>query len=400
LGGLLALGTIVLALVIFGLSRGATAASETEPKVDVSADSLQISPGDTLSIKVRVTNPLTSTLSKIVVKLDYDSDQLTPIDSDFQRDNDWVSDLSDSRVTLTLMNIGAGKSRSGTILFRVNRPDPGNTSVEVHAKFNWYVNDSAGRLVMQGSGSDRGREPLIVAPDGVLTDPNVIASAPQAAIDPSSGGPGTQFRAYARGFQSGERISIWLNTPTGVAAVPHDLTANENGEVWPEFSSAGLAPGSYGLVIYGQESTQTLVVPFTVSAAAAPMPASAPPPSAAVQPFAVPPEVALWAAAVPLAGVPQAAAPPAVPATIEPQAAAAGTQFRAYASGFQSGEPVSIWLNTPGGVQGLDGSFQANSAGEVRPEFSSDGLAPGAYGLVIYGRNSGQTHVVPFTITT
>ena len=55
-----------------------------------------------------------------------------------------------------------------------------------------------------------------------------------------------------------------------MAAVPHDLVANDNGEVWPEFSGDDLAQGSYGLVIYGQESTQTLVVPFTVSGTAAP----------------------------------------------------------------------------------------------------------------------------------
>jgi len=91
--------------------------------------------------------------------------------------------------------------------------------------------------------------------------------------------------------------------------------------------------------------------------------------------------------------------PGAPPSTnIEPKAAAAGTQFRAYARGFQGGEPISIWLNTPGGVQALDGSFSANSAGEVWPEFSSGGLAPGSYGLVIYGRSSGQTLVVPFAI--
>ena len=35
LSGLLALGTVVLALVIFGLSRGATAATATQPDVDI-----------------------------------------------------------------------------------------------------------------------------------------------------------------------------------------------------------------------------------------------------------------------------------------------------------------------------------------------------------------------------
>src|SRR3954449_6901482 len=115
LSGLLVLGTVILALVIFGLSRGATAAAATEPDVDISADSQQLSPGDTLSVKVRVTNPFTSTLDKVTVKLAYDSGQITPFDSDFHRDSDWVSDLSDNRVTLTFKDIGAGKSRSGTV---------------------------------------------------------------------------------------------------------------------------------------------------------------------------------------------------------------------------------------------------------------------------------------------
>jgi hypothetical protein len=375
LSGLLALGTIMLALVIFGLSRGATAATATEPDVDIEADSLQLSPGDTLSVKVRVTNPFTSTLSKITVKLAYDSGQLTPIDSDFHRDSDWVSDLNDSRVTLTFKNIGAGKSRTGKVLFRVKQPMPGNTSVDLHARFNWSVDATTSTPSRHGSGSTDGDEPLIVAPDGVLTNPNVIDSVPRAAIEPRSGGTGSLFRAYASGFTGGERVSIWLNTPNGVAAVPHDLIANANGEVWPEFSSSDLVPGSYGLVIYGQESTQTLVVPFTVSASA--VPAS---PATAPQPVAVP--------------------QPAVSSSvnIEPKNAVAGTQFHAYARGFQGGEQVSIWLNTPGGVEELDGSFLTNSAGEVWPEFSSDELAPGSYGLVIYGRSSGQTVVVPFVI--
>src|SRR3954469_18146265 len=169
LSWLLALGTVMLALVIFSLSRGATAATATEPEIDISADSLQLNPGDTLSVKVRVTNPFTSTLSKTTVKLAYDSGQLTPIDSDFHQDSDWVSDLNDSRVTLTFKDIGAGKSRSGKILFRVNQPVPGNTSIDLHAKFNWAVDATTSSPSKHGSGSTDGDQPLIVAPDGVLT---------------------------------------------------------------------------------------------------------------------------------------------------------------------------------------------------------------------------------------
>ena len=98
---------------------------------------------------------------------------------------------------------------------------PGNTSVDLHAKFNWSVDATTTSPSKHGSGSTDGDEPLIVAPDGVLTDPNVIDSVPQAAIEPRSGASGSLFRAYASGFTGGERISIWLNTPSGVAAVPH-----------------------------------------------------------------------------------------------------------------------------------------------------------------------------------
>lgn len=371
LGWALAAAAVVLAVIVFSASRGTSAATNSAPDVDLSADSHQLRPGDTFSIKVRITNPLTTTLDKIVVKLNYDSAQITPIDSDFNHDSDWVSSLSSSRITLTFKDIGANKSRSGKVFFRVNQPAPGNTSVDVHAKFNWYVNDSAGTLIKQGSGSTDGSSPLIVAPDGVLTNRDVIDSAPRTAIDPLAGVTGTRFRAYASGFAGGERISIWLNTPSGVADIPHDLIANDRGEIWPEFASDNLAPGSYGLVIYGQDSTQTLVVPFTVSAAGGGGGAPANP-----QPPAPAPQLA----------------------NIEPKAAAAGTQFHAYGSGFAGGEDVSIWLNTPSGVSGIDRSFSTNGAGEVWPEFSSDGLAPGSYGLVIYGRDSGRTLVVPFTI--
>jgi hypothetical protein len=268
LGALLALGALALSLMIFSLSHSASAA-DTEPDVDVSAETLQLAPGDTLGIKFHISNPFTSTLAYVVLKFDYDSSQLTPIGSEFQNDNDWVSDLSSERVTLTFQNIDAGKSRSGTVLFRVNQPDPGNTSVAVHAKFNWQTKNSDGLLLKDGSGSDSGPDALIVAPDGVLTNPDVIDSAPQAAIEPASGGAGTVFHAHASGFMAGERISIWLNTPSGVAAVPHDLLASDSGEVWPAFNGDGLAPGQYGLVISGQQSTQTLVVPFAVGAPAA-----------------------------------------------------------------------------------------------------------------------------------
>jgi hypothetical protein len=370
---LLAVGTVALALFIFSISRGASAAA-TEPEIRISAEPLELNPGDTMAIKVHITNPLTATLDRVVVRISYDRDQLTPIGSSFNRDSDWVSGLTDSSITLTFRDISADKTRTGKAIFRVNDPKPGNTSVEMRARYHWYLVVGTGLAVAEGTGTTGGNEPLIVDPDGVVTDPNVIDSAPRSSITPGAGPTGTRFRAYASGFTSGEGIAIWLNIPGGgVADVPHELWANASGEVWPEFSSGNLVPGSYALVIYGKESTQTLVVPFTVTAASAAPPAPGAPPS----------------------GDPRSQ----LAVNIEPKLAAPGAQIRAYGRGFKGGEGVSIWINTPTGVREVDASFTASDGGEVWPEFDSDGLAPGAYTLVIYGRDSGHTLVVPFSIS-
>jgi hypothetical protein len=380
LGVLLGVGMIALALTLILVSRGTSAATATEPEIDISAEPMQLSPGDTLAIKVHITNPFTATLDRVVVRLSYDSKLLTPIGSSFNRDSDWVSDLNGSSIALTFRDISADKTRTGKAIFRVKQPQPGNTSVTMRARYHWYLVTGTGLTPTEGTGTSGGEEPLIVAPDGVLTDPNVIDSVPRTSITPAAGPTGTFFRAYASGFTADEGIAIWLNTPGGVADIPHELWANASGEVWPEFASGNLVPGGYGLVIYGKESTQTLVIPFTVTAASA-APASP--------------------------GAPGGAPPPSSPRSqtsglqfnIEPKSAATGAQFHAYGSGFANGEMVSIWINTPAGVRGIDGGFAVNSAGEVWPEFSSDGLAPGSYTLVIYGNSSGHTLVVPFSIS-
>ncbi|HEU5088232.1 MAG TPA: hypothetical protein VFT99_12330, partial [Roseiflexaceae bacterium] len=356
--------------VLFTASHQA-AAADPDLDIDITADKLELKPGDTVGIKIHFTNSFTATLKSVIVKLEYDSSQLTPIGSDFQRDTDWVSELSDRRVFVTFQDIEAGRSRSGKVLFRVNQPQPGNTTVPVFGKYEWQTKDDNGFLLKDGSGSKGGPDALIVAPDGVLTDPNIIDSQPRVWIEPTVGGPGITFHAYASGFTAGEQVSIWLNTPIGPQAVPHELYANATGEVWPQFSGDGLAPGNYGLVIYGTESTQTLVVPFSVSPAAAAAPG--PPPVVA--------------------------APP--PTNINPRVASADTTFHAYARGFRAGESVSIWLNGPNGeVIERNGGFAVNDAGETWPEFDSGDLAPGAYTLVVYGRDSAFTAVIPFTVNS
>jgi hypothetical protein len=83
---------------------------------------------------------------------------------------------------------------------------------------------------------------------------------------------------------------------------------------------------------------------------------------------------------------------------VAPQAAPSGATFAVVASRFQRGEQVVTWLNTPSGVQGLSLAGTADEGGKVQLQFDSAGLAPGFYGLVLHGRDSGREHLLPFDV--
>jgi hypothetical protein len=90
----------------------------------------------------------------------------------------------------------------------------------------------------------------------------------------------------------------------------------------------------------------------------------------------------------------------AAPAFIAPTAGPPGTIFQIGATGFKSKEQVVTWLNTPSGVQGLSLTGKASSSGNIRLQFDSAALAPGSYGLVLHGLDSGREYLLPFLVTT
>jgi hypothetical protein len=44
-------------------------------------------------------------------------------------------------------------------------------------------------------------------------------------------------------------------------------------------------------------------------------------------------------------------------------------------------------------------SGKANAAGNIQMQFDSAGLAPGYYGLVLHGLDSGREYLLPFSLT-
>jgi hypothetical protein len=87
-----------------------------------------------------------------------------------------------------------------------------------------------------------------------------------------------------------------------------------------------------------------------------------------------------------------------LPATIAPNAGPAGMSFAVVATGFQANEQVVTWLNTPTIVQGLPLSGATDDGGNIQLQFDSAGLAPGYYGLVLHGLDSGREYLLPFNV--
>ncbi len=365
IGAILVGGFIVLAAVIIAVMPGAGAATSS-PRLSVSPSSQRVSAGETLAIDVRVSNSLTTTVERAIIRLSYDRQQLVPINSHFSRNSDWVMNLTDSEVKIELRDIGAGKSRTGTIYFTVQPVQPGNTIVTPEASLSWRAGSRSGRS------SDTGPDVLIFAPQA-----QEVAAA--AYVSPGSGPIGGKFMATGNGLIAGERVSAWLNTPAGVRSLNDaDLLANGQGNVSYSIDSSNLAPGGYGLVFYGHESTRTLVAPFAIGE-------NVPPPPPVAPPAAPPPPP-----------------PPAAggSASVAPPTGMVGGSYLATGNGFIAGERISAWLNTPSGVRSIDDSkLTANGQGVTTLLFNSGDMAPGNYKIVLYGQESARIVAAPFTIS-
>ncbi len=187
----------------------------------------------------------------VAVTLPYRSDQMVVIGSQFSDNRDWVSEVTDSRVVVRFGPVAPGAERSATLFFRVNAFLPDNTVLSVRADYAWDDGRGGGEWrsnwapVLVGGGNDNADWVWVTA-------------------DRLSGPAGTTFTFFSDRFIPGEGVHLWLNTPTGVAPLDRREIADLFGRVWVDFSSAGLAPGSYQIVLYGARSQLTGVQTFIV----------------------------------------------------------------------------------------------------------------------------------------
>lgn len=205
-------------------------------------------------------------------------------------------------------------------------------------------------------------------------------------VEPNSGPAGTKFAYFATGFESGEQVGVWLNTPDGSVDEITDangdvfiLYANDNGRAdWSVVIVPDAAPGFYSMVARGVDSGVEVVIPFEVT----PGPPPAEPPS------------------------PETPTDGSADFNVEPNVGPPGTEFAFFATGFEGGEQVGVWINNPDGsvseiVDANGDVFVLNANDNGRADWFvtiAPDTPPGFYGMVAQGVDSGVTVVIPFEV--
>ena len=93
-------------------------------------------------------------------------------------------------------------------------------------------------------------------------------TTPITNVNPGMGAPGTRFAFMATGFASGEKIAVWVNTPTGapMAITAEELNgANSDGRGdWFWTTPDNAAAGTWQMVARGATSGTQRVISFVV----------------------------------------------------------------------------------------------------------------------------------------
>src|SRR5262245_15527245 len=187
-----------------------------------------------------------------------------------------------------------------------------------------------------------------------LALPQAALAAPVTSVQPPAGPPGTSFLFFASGFAANERVGIWLNAPDGKivpASAPELRRTNAYGDAaWTWTAPGNAIDGAWQMVIYGIQSAQTLVIPFTIGQVAPP------------------------------AGTDQ-------PSGVAPAHGAPGTLFRFFATGFEFREPISVAVRGPAGVLKnaiVSTPRAAGPEGRIDGSWASPADAtPGAWQIVV-----------------
>lgn len=210
--------------------------------------SISAAPGGVVTIVIEVANRGRGRAINATITLATDPALVAVLDARFSRSGAWVSSLTPQAIVI---QTGALASSTDlvtiTLRLRVLPGAPAGAAIGARASFTWRdgVSGGSGRsnlpaLVVGAADQDSPTLPLTVTADAVGLS---YSSAIFAPLEP---------------------VGVWYNTPDGKAVPVATLRADLNGQVSGFLRTAGLAPGSYSLVVSGEWSLLTSVGTFEV----------------------------------------------------------------------------------------------------------------------------------------
>jgi hypothetical protein len=224
-------------------------------------------------------------------------------------------------------------------------------------------------------------------PTSPITGPSlvrpVLPPSKNARVLPQAGQPGEAFFFSAVGFNPGESVGIWLNSPDGaIIGATFQATADDRGTINDAGISFGTSEdsplGVWSFVAQGVRSGKQAVGYFLLisgSLGRAPVPPDAGP------------------------GV-----PPNVDARVDPKAGKAGTIFFFDAFGFKAGEEVSMVIFASDGTP-IDAGFTVKAddrggIGYAGLYYVTEPYYPlGLWKFVATGKDSGKVSTAYFVLT-
>jgi len=208
----------------------------------------------------------------------------------------------------------------------------------------------------------------------------IIPESKNARVIPQAGQPGQTFVFEARGYQPGEKVSLWVNVPDGsVLGANSQVTADANGAIPAgpvKFTSVAKAPlGVWWIVGQGTVSGRVAIGYFR-----------------------------LLGSAIGRAPQPGPGVPPNLDARSDPAAGPAGTIFFFDAFGFRPGEEVQTWVVASDGRRtNADFTVTADASGSIGYAglyYVSQPDAPlGLYSFFAQGKTSGKVSTAYFVLT-
>lgn len=221
---------------------------------------ITVRPGDTVTYTISVVNRGEGNAKNARLTLPFDPDQVELLDAQFSHTGAWVNLLEADYLTIETGRLdSAGGTVTATLRFRVLPGVPAGTHLGERISFTW--NDDA------DNGKGRSNDPGLVVAGSTVEQPYY-----PLAVLPVSGPAGTNRVFSSDIFAPKEPVTFWYNTPTGqiveLGPIDNDehgiVIANENGAAGLELPTAGLPPGTYSMVAYGNWTGFTAVGAFQV----------------------------------------------------------------------------------------------------------------------------------------